>query len=369
MPAAIAGGARTALQAALRTAIKEKILPSERKLHDFLKNEYLPRAASGSGIEGLPLGEAWYAHAVAEQTGTRMTPHEIHELGMAEVERARARLQSALVAAGISGDPLAYFSGLRFDPPTLDGYRGLEAEMVAAAAAVLPNPPDAPVLVRDAERFRDLAGAALEYRGATPDDTFPATLYVELPSPRAGAAPRTLLAADYLPGRHAQFAAQHRAAGLPAFRRFGNEPAFTAGWSLYAEGLGDELGLYRDAAARCTALRDALVAAALLVVDTGLHAQAWPRRRAIDYLSAQAFLDEPSAAALVDRAAALPGHALAAGIGAMRLRALRARAEEKLGGRFDLRAFHGEILAQGALPLDLLQARIEQWIAGAGANP
>jgi uncharacterized protein (DUF885 family) len=367
MPAAIAGDARSALAGRLRTVIKEKILLSERKLHDFLKNEYLPRTSSGGGIARLPLGEDWYAHTVAQQTGTRLSAREIHDLGIAEVERAHARLQSALVAAGAATDPKAYFDGLRSGAPVLDPYRDLQAEVSAAAAAVLADPPSDPLAIAPAERFSDFAGKPIEYRGAMPDGMFPAVLYVDLRGESAAAVPLPLLLAGYVPGRHAQYEVQ-RASGLPAFRKYGGAPAFIAGWSLYAEGLGEDMGLYRDAAARCSALRDDLIAAALLVVDTGLHAQVWSRRRAIDYLEAEVPIGERTAAALVDRALALPGHGLAAGIGAMRLRALRARAEEKLGPKFDLRAFHAYVLEQGGLPLDLLQARTEQWIAGEAAN-
>lgn len=368
MPAAIAGDARRALSAALRIAIKEKILASERALHDFLKNEYLPRTTSGGGISRLPLGEAWYAHAARQQTGTRMSAREIHDLGLAEVERARARLQSALAAAGVAADAKAYFESLRPAVPLLEAYRDVQAEVTAAAPTVLADPPATPVLIVAAERFADPDGEPLKYRGATPDGEFPAALSVDPASERGVASPLPPLLAAYLPGRHAQYEAQRRRPGLPAFRRFGREPAYIAGWSLYAESLGEEMGLYRDTAARCTALRDELIAAALLVVDTGLHAQSWSRRRAIDYLSAQLPIDERGAAALVDRTLALPAHGLAAGMGALRLRALRARAEERLGSRFDLRAFHAYVLEQGALPLDLLQARIERWIEGEAAD-
>jgi uncharacterized protein (DUF885 family) len=368
MPAAIAGDARRALSAALRAAIEEKILPSERKLHDFLKNEYLPRTASGGGLSRLPLGEAWYAHAIAQQTGTRLSAREIHDLGLAEVERARAPLQSALLAAGVAADAKGYFESLRSAAPSLDPYRDLQSEVSEAAPAVLADPPATPILVVAAERFHDSEGEPLQYRGMTPDGVFPAVLSVDLKNERAAAAPLPLLLAAYVPGRHAQHEVQLRTRDLPAFRRFGREPAYIAGWSLYAEGLGEEMGLYRDAASHCTALRDELLAAALLVVDTGLHAQAWSRRRAIDYLNAQLPISEVGAAALVDRTLALPGHGLAAGMGAVRLRALRAKAQEKLGPRFDLRAFHAYVLAQGSLPLDLLQSRIEHWIEGEAAN-
>jgi uncharacterized protein (DUF885 family) len=368
MPANIGGDARRALSRALRIAIADKILASERKLHDFLKNEYLPRTASGGGLARLPLGEAWYAHEVSIQTGTTMTAHEIHELGLAEVERARARLQSALLAAGVSADAKGYFDGLRADAPLLEVYGNLEAEAVAAAPAVLSDPPATPVVLLGAERFQDLGGEPIRYRGATPDGAFPAVLYVDLRSERAGAAPLPVLLAAYLPGRHAQYEAQQRTPGLADFRKFGREPAYSEGWSLYAEGLGEEMGLYRDAATRCTALRDELLASIMIVVDTGLHANSWSRRRAIDYFVTEAPISERTAAALVDRTLALPGHGLAAGMGAMRLRALRARAQEKLGARFDLRAFHAYILAQGPLPLDFLEARTLQWIEGETAN-
>jgi uncharacterized protein (DUF885 family) len=368
LPAEITGDARRAVSELLRTAIKDKILPAERRLHDFLASEYLPRTTAAGGLSRLPLGEAWYQYDIARQTGTRLTAREVHELGLAEVERARGRLQAALTAAGVATDPRAYFAALHPDPAFLDAYRDLQPEVTAAAATVLPDLPEVALLIRETDRFHADGGEPVEYRAGTPDGFFPAVLMVDPRNAQAVTAPLPLLLANDVPGRHAQWEIQQHAPGLPAFRRFGREPGFTAGWSVYAEGLGDDLGLYRDTATRCSALRDELLAAALLVVDTGLNAQGWSRRRAIDYLMAQVPGDEAGAAALVDRALALPGHALSAGVGAMRLRTLRTHAQEKLGPRFDLRAFHEQVLSQGALPLDLLQARIELWIEAQAEN-
>jgi uncharacterized protein (DUF885 family) len=378
VPASISGPARERISERLTAAVKDKILPAYRNMHDFLQNAYLPLTSDLGGLSRLPLGEAWYAYLVRRQTNTRLTPAEVHRLGVVEVERVRGRMQAALNEAGFSGDAQAYFELLRHDSryrygsaeEMLNAYRDLQSRLDAAVPNVLAALPQAPAVIRAAARFRETLDEPLSYRRATPDGNFPATLDLDTAAAaaRMGFEMEPLLLNAYLPGRHAQFVVQSSRSELPRFRRFGAEPAFVDGWALYAQSLGAEMGLSVEPAAKFGALLDELCHAAIVVVDSGLHADAWTRRQAIDYLHAQLPIDDQAAAAAVDRSLALPARALAAEIGAMRFHALRSHAQEKLGSRFDLRAFHSAILEAGALPLDLLEQRIDQWIDVAGAD-
>jgi uncharacterized protein (DUF885 family) len=378
MPASIAGREREQLAQRLGSAIKTEILPAYRGLHDFLATEYLPLAPVEGGMSRLPLGEAWYAYRVRKFTEASLTPAEVHKIGLAAVERAHARLRTALNDVGFTGDARAYLDALRRDPryarPAVDvlsDYRDLLPRAWAAAPGVLADPAQNPVEFRSSELFLAATAPAANYRGATADGAFPAVLFVDTQNPEAFADidAEGLLLRNVVPGLGSQVQLQRSLAALPAFRRFGTEPAYAQGWALYAETLGEDMGFYRDPGTKFTAILDELTAAARLVIDTGLNAEGWSRRRASDYLHSELPIDERAATLLVDCALALPAEDLSAEIGALRIRELRARAEARLGGRFDVRNFHAAILGEGALPLDLLQERIEGWMAIAAEPP
>jgi uncharacterized protein (DUF885 family) len=375
MPATIAGQDRERLGPRLNEAIKTRILPAYRELHDFLATEYLPLAPAEGGLSRLPLGEAWYAYRVRKFTEAGLTPAEAHKLGLAAVERAQGRLQAALAEAGSAGDARAFFDVLRRDPrsasPASDlmaDYRELLARAAAAAPGVLLNPPQIAFEFRSTEPFLAGMAPAATYRAATPDGVFPAALSLNTfyPDELAAVDAEGLLLRNVLPGRGAQTLLQRGLDGLPAFRRFGADPAYVDGWALYAETLGEEMGFYRDPAAKCAAILDELTEDARVVIDTGLNAEGWTRRRASEYLRSELPIDERAASLTIDRALALPAEGLSAAIGALRIRELRTHAEAKLGTRFDLRGFHAAILGEGALPLDLLQERLEAWIGAEG---
>jgi uncharacterized protein (DUF885 family) len=376
MPSAIDEPTRTRLAERLTAAIRTEILPAYRSLHDVLQNEYLPLAPAQNSWSRLPLGEAWYAYLVRKRTGTQLTPAQAGRLCASEVERVRGLLQAALNDAGFSGSPQVYFDQLRHDPHAgagttaelLNAYLDWQTRIDAAAPAVLASPPAAPAAIRAAPRFLEIPGLALSYRGATPDGAFPAALEVNTTIPVRGFQIAPLLLGAYLPGRHAQRAAQLSARDLPRFRRFRAESAFADAWALYAQSLGEEMGLTREPAARFGVLQDELAHAAAAVVDGGLHTEAWSRAAALDYLHAQLPIDDAAASAVVDRALAGPAQALGAEIGALRIRELRRRAEEKLGNRFDLRAFHAALLEPGPLPSDLLEQSVGRWIDAANAQ-
>jgi len=378
MPASIPGGEREQLAQRLERAIKTEVLPAYRSLHDFLANEYLPLAPVEGGMSRLPLGEAWYAYRVRKFTEASLTPAEVHKIGLAAVERAHAQLRTALNDLSFTGDARAYLDALRRDPryarPAVDvlsDYRDLLPRALAAAPGVLADPAQNSAEFRSAELFLAATAPAASYREATADGAFPAVLFINTANPEdlADIDAEGLLLRNVVPGLGSQVQLQRALAGLPAFRRFAAEPAYVRGWALYAETLGYDMGFYRDPGAKFSAMLDELTAAARLVIDTGLNAEGWTRRRASDYLIRELPIDERAATLLVDCALALPAEDLSAEVGALRIRELRARAEAKLGTRFDVRSFHAAILGEGALPLDLLQERVEAWMVSAAEPP
>jgi uncharacterized protein (DUF885 family) len=356
MPESIKEPERTRLTSSLAGAVKDKLLPAYRELHDFIQSEYLPRARTSVALSALPLGPSWYAYRVKRATSTELTPNEIHSMGTAEVERLRVRLQS-LPAAGppaASGVPPAPAGDL------LKAYEELKVQTLAAMPALFSAMPQADFEIRAP---LSETTALLAYQRAAPSGGMPATLYVNT---AAGKRPAGVEIAGFLqeaiPGRHYQSALQQERVDLPNFRRFGNEPAFVDGWALYAASLGDALGLYRDDEAKKGALLGQLACAVALVVDTGLHAKGWTRAQAIDYLRVQLAADDATAALMTDRFVALPGNALACKIGELKIQALRAHAEQVRGAGFDIHEFHAEILKDGAMPLDILEAKMQLWM-------
>jgi uncharacterized protein (DUF885 family) len=316
---------RTRLTESLERAIKDKLLPAYRQLDDFIQKDYLPRARTSVALSALPLGAPWYAFRVKRATGSPLTPKEIHALGVAEVERIRARLQLLPAAAPL---PAA----------------------AVADAAVAPNPYlewKVQTLAAMPTLFSDIPQADLD-------------------SAPAGEAPAGATIAHFLrdeiPGRHYQILVQQARADLPKFRRFGADSAFVDGWALYAESLGEELGLYRDDESKRNALLDQLTCAVALVADTGLHAGGWTRAQAVDYLRTQLAASDADAYRMADRFVAMPGDALACMMGEIKLRSLRGRAQQVQGGRFDIREFHSAILKDGAMPPDILEAKMNLWI-------
>jgi uncharacterized protein (DUF885 family) len=352
MPQTINSSERIRLTANLTRAIKGKLLPAYRELHDFIKNEYLPRARLSVGLSALPLGPSWYAALVRRATGDQRTPNEIHDIGAAEVERIQARVRVLSAGAALPGKA-----------DLVDAYQDLKAQTLAAMPALFSAVPTADFEIR---AFNPRGGAAtsLVYQPAAPDGRTAAILDVST-APNEGRAPTVDIAGflqEAIPGRHYQTTVQRERSDLPKFRRFGTEPAFVDGWALYAASLGEEMGLYRDDDAKRGALLAQLKCAVALVVDTGLHAKGWTRAQAIDYLRAQLASDDGDAGLMSDGFVALPGKALACKMGELKFQGLRALAQQKLGTRFDIREFHAQILKDGAMPLDILEAKMKLWM-------
>jgi uncharacterized protein (DUF885 family) len=388
MPQTIKEPERTHLSSSLDAAVRDKLLPAYRELHDFIQGEYLPRARTSVALSVLPLGPSWYAYRIERATDSRLTANEVHAIGMAEVERIRARLVSLpagvppagaaanagtgtaahrAVAGGagasVGESPVASADAAAGSDRLLSAYQELKTQTLAAIPTLFSAVPKSDFEIR-------AAGPAsrptprLTYQSAAPDGRTPAVLYVNGASGAGRPAPLDIAGflQEAIPGRHFQAAIQRERTDLPRFRRFGSDPAFVEGWALYAASLGEELGLYRDDEAKRAALLAQLGCAAALVADTGLHAMEWTRARAADYLRQQLDMDAADAELRVDRFVALPGDALACTLGELKIQGLRSRAQQVLGARFDIREFHSEILKDGAMPLDILEAKIKLWL-------
>jgi uncharacterized protein (DUF885 family) len=375
IPATAADAERSRLAKGIGAGVSGKILPSYRALHDFLRNEYLPRARTSVGLSALPLGQSWYAFLVKRETGTAVAPAEILALGKAEVESLHGRLQGLLAGTALAGDARGFYAALRRDPhwsyqtpaELLSFYNELKVQTAAALPTAFTQVPRADFAIRLVENYREAWAPPLSYQRATPNGTTSAVLYVNAGGIEAQpiTAPAAGFFREALPGHHYQLAIQQERADLPRFRRYGGDPAFVEGWGLYAASLGEELGLFRDTESKFAALMAELHCAAGLVIDTGLHSQGWTRPQAIEYLQSRSPIDATTVREIVDRAIALPGEALACGMGARKIQGLRARAAQTLGRAFDIRAFHLQILDGGSMPLDILESKVNLWLDGA----
>lgn len=374
LPDAIAAAERPRLIARYRTAIATKIAPAYRRLHDFIRDEYLPKARTTSGWSALPGGRRWYEYLAKQSTTTELTPDAIHQIGLDEVARIRAEMLAVKERVGFAGDLAAFFEHLKSEPryyfeneaELIAGYEALKSKIDARLPKLFAHFPKADYEVRPVEAFRAQSAAGASYMAPSADGTRPGVFYVNTfnlkAQPKFGM--ETLSLHEAAPGHHFQVAIQQELDTLPRFRRFGTGyVAFQEGWALYAESLGPELGLFTDPYQYYGRLNDEMLRAMRLVVDTGLHTRGWTREQAIKYMLDNSSLAESDAIAEVERYMAMPGQALGYKIGEIRIRELRKRAEAALGERFDVREFHHQILRDGAVPLDVLAAKIDRWIA------
>ncbi len=364
---------RERLQKVYRTAIKQQINPAYQRLHDFIRDEYLKAARSSVAWTALPNGDQWYAFLVRYNTTTDLGPAEIHTLGLAEVARIRAEMMQVMQQVGFKGDLPAFFKHLQEDPryyydseaEVLDAYRALKQNIDARLPRLFSHFPKADYEVRAVEPFRAASAAGASYQQPSADGSRPGVFYVNTfnlrAQPKFGM--ETLSLHEAAPGHHFQIAIQQELTDLPRFRRFGGDyVAYVEGWALYAESLGKELGLFTDPYQYYGRLSDEMLRAMRLVVDTGLHTKGWSREQAIRYMLENSSLAPSDAQAEVERYIAIPGQALGYKIGQIRIRELRTKAEQALGAQFDVREFHAQVLRDGAVPLDVLEKKIDRWI-------
>jgi uncharacterized protein (DUF885 family) len=370
-------GISPADQQRLRTAhaavIRDQIRPAYVRLRDFLKNEYLPIAREGQGLVHMKGGPQLYRYLIEQNTTLPLDPDEVHRLGLSEVARIRSEMDAIRQRVGFKGNLGQFFQHIRtapqFKPKSKEWLRE-EYERIgklvdARIGELFSTMPKTPLEIRPVPAYREKTDAGGSYNAGTPDGSRAGIFYYntyDLPS-RTTPGIETLYLHEAAPGHHFQISLAQENEALPNFMRFGGTTAFAEGWALYAETLWDELGLQTDPYQRYGGLDDEMLRAMRLVVDTGIHHKGWTRDQAIKYMLDNSAMGRTDATAEVERYIAIPGQALAYKVGQLKILELRARAEKALGPRFDIRAFHEQVLGTGALPLIVLEQKIDRWIA------
>ena len=374
MPKDFPAADRERLTAAYREMIGQRVMPAYRKLRTFINDEYLPATRDTVGMDKLPDGQAWYAFNARNSTTTDLTPDQIHQIGLDEVARIHGLMKTEVMdKVGFKGTLKEFFAFMKDDPrfnfaseeALLTHYRGLEAKINRKVGEQFSLIPKSPFEIRAVEPFRAKSAAGGSYMTPSEDGSRPGVFYVntyDLPTRKTWDA-EDLYLHEAIPGHHFQLALQQELTGLPKFRRFGGETAFAEGWGLYAESLGRDLGVYTDPYNYFGYLQNELWRAIRLVTDTGLHSKNWTREQVIQYMLDNSAESETQATAEAERYIAWPGQALAYKIGELKIQEVRDRAEKALGDRFDVREFHAEVLKDGSVPLDVLEAKIDRWIA------
>jgi uncharacterized protein (DUF885 family) len=372
-PAGVPAGKRADLAASAQKVIAHDVVPAYRAFAKFYASDYLPACPEAVGASAQPDGHAFYAYRARLMTTTTLTPQQIHDIGLKEVARIHAEMDAVMRSTGFAGSYEQFLTFLRTDPrfyfrssgELFTAYQALAKRIDPELVKLFGKLPRLPYGVRAIPDELAPDNTTAYYNPGAADGTRPGYFYVNLykPEVRPKYEMEALAAHESVPGHHLQIALAQELGELPEFRRNGGYTAFVEGWGLYAESLGGELGLYQDPYSRFGALTYEMWRAVRLVVDTGMHELGWSRQQAIDYFKANAAKTELDIVNEVDRYIAWPGQALAYKIGQLKIRELRTRAEEKLGARFDVRAFHDVVLGSGAVPLDVLERNVDAWIA------
>ena len=372
LPEDFSAADKARLTAAYRQSITDVRAANERLLA-FLKADYYPQARTSVGLSQMQGGEALYNQLIEQTTTLPLTADYLHNLGLSEVARIKTGMMEVKDEVGFDGSLPEFFDYIRTDPrfkPTsredlTQRYYAIGREVDAKIPAFFSKLPKTKLEIRPYEEFREKFEAGGSYQSGTPDGSRPGVFYFnayDLPS-RTTPGETTLYLHEGAPGHHFQISLAQENEALPAFMRFGGNTAYVEGWALYSETLGYPMGLYDDPYARFGTLDDEMLRAMRLVVDTGLHSKGWTRDHAIEYMLANSGMGRTDATAEVERYIAIPSQALAYKVGALKIQELRAKAEAALGDRFDIKAFHEQVLGTGALPLPVLEAKIDRWIA------
>ena len=354
----------------------ENVFAANTRLRDFLRDTYLPVARKSVGLTQMKGGEALYSQMIESTTTLPLTADYLHNLGLSEVARIRTGMEQVKNEVGFKGTLAEFFEHIRTDPKfkpqsrqwLTDEYYRIGAMVDAKVPEYFSLVPKSKLEIRPYEEFREKFEAGGSYQSGTPDGSRPGVFYFnayDLPS-RTTPGMVTLYLHEGAPGHHFQISLAQENEALPAFMRFGGNTAYVEGWALYSETLGYDMGLFKDPYARQGTLDDEMLRAMRLVVDTGLHSKGWTRDQAIEYMLANSGMGRTDATAEVERYIAIPTQALAYKVGALKIQELRRKAEAALGDRFDIKAFHAEVLDTGALPLPVLEAKIDRWIAAGG---
>ena len=378
MPASIPEAERARLSAAGRAAIEREVVPAYRRLQEFFNKEYLPASRASVGIWDTPGGEQWYRNRARWFTTTGLTPDEIHEIGLEEVARIRGEMQKVIDRVGFKGSFEEFLKFLRTDPrfrytdpqQLLQAYEAMSKRVDPQLPKYFGRLPRMPYGVRPIPAQSAPDTTTAYYSPPSLDGRRAGYYYVNLykPEERPTYEIPVLTIHEAVPGHHLQIALAQELGEQPKFRRNFEATAFVEGWALYSESLGEEMGFYADPYDKFGQLTYEMWRAVRLVVDTGIHHKRWSRQQAIDYFKANAPKSELDIVNEIDRYISWPGQALAYKIGELRIKELRARATAALGPKFDIREFHDLVLGSGAVPLDILESNVEQWLSARAAT-
>ena len=372
-PAEVTVADRPRLEAGTKTVIADRIYPAMTRLRDFLKTEYLPLARDQVGLSAMKGGAVVYEKLIRDPTTVSMTADEIHNLGLSEVARITGEMEEVKTEVGFNGSLAKFFDYLRNDPKfkmksreaLTQGYYDTGKKVDAKLPDYFSTIPKSKLEIRPYEPVIERFQAGGSYESGTPDASRPGIFYFnayDLPS-RTTPGMTTLYLHEGSPGHHFQVSLAQENEALPAFMRFGGNTAYVEGWALYSETLGYDMGFFVDPYQRFGTLSDEMLRAMRLVVDTGIHSKGWGRDKAIDYMMSHSDMGKTDATNEVERYIAIPSQALAYKIGALTIQRLRKKAEAQLGPKFDIREFHSQVLMTGALPLPILEKKIDAWIA------
>jgi uncharacterized protein (DUF885 family) len=371
-PDAVSEADRKRLREAGLAVVRDSVTPAYVKFTAFVRDEYAPKGRAEPGAWALPDGAAWYAFRVKESTTTNLSPEEIHQLGLEQVKEIEGRMLALVNQLGYK-DMKSFKAAVDADPKLhahsreeiLDLYRKYEDQMYARLPQMFGRLPKAKLEVMPVEEFREKEASDASYMDGTPDGSRPGHIMVNT----GDFAKRTVLDIETtayhegVPGHHMQISIAQELPELPLFRQHEEYTAYTEGWALYSERLGKEVGFYQDPYSYYGHLQDDMLRAIRLVVDTGFHSKHWTRQRVVDYFHEHSAIDEITVQSETDRYMAWPAQALGYKIGQLEILKLRQYSKDQLGDKFDLRAFHDEVLAGGALPMDVLSTRIHEWAA------
>ncbi|WP_394995086.1 DUF885 domain-containing protein [Emticicia sp.] len=365
---------KTRLTDAYKKAIMGELVPTYKKMGDFLKNEYLPKARTSSGIGDMPQGKELYIYMAKVMTTTDKTPEEIYETGLKEVARIRGEMEKVKEQVGFKGTLAEFFSYLKTEKKfypyknpkeVLDAFGTILTRIEPNLSKMFTKTPKTKFEIRETEKFRE-ASASAEYNAGSADGSRPGIFYVPIPDATKfnfTSGMESLFLHEAIPGHHYQVSLQQENTSLYKFQRFGGTSAYAEGWALYCESLGKELGIYTDPYQYMGALGDEIHRAIRLVVDVAIHTKGWSREEAIKYMMDNEPIAEQGAVAEIERYMAIPGQALSYKIGALKIRELRTKYEKQLGTKFSLAEFHDEFLKDGDMPLSVIERKMDAWAA------
>ena len=370
-PASFSEAEKKRLTEAITTALDTEVFPAYKQFSAFIVKEYIPSTRTALSINSLGDGKRRYQATLRRYTTTDLTAAQIHEIGLKEYDRIVGEM-TALAKANGYKDLESFRNHIENDPKyhatsadaIVDDFRKYIAQMEPQLPKLFNLLPKTAVTVEPIPAFQ--AAAATHYQGGTPDGKRPGRVSVAVSDPthRSYINDEAIAYHEGVPGHHLQISIQQSLTGLPEFRKHGGNSAYTEGWALYAEELGKEIGFYQDPGSDYGRLRSELFRAVRLVVDTGIHDLNWSRDQVVEYMRASHAVDEPTIQSETDRYISGPGQACSYKLGQLKIRELRERAKTALGPHFDLKTFHDEVLSGGALPLDVLDARVNRWIQG-----